>query len=428
VNYFWKTVWLLLAVTSCAKPKTVAEPAQPKPSKDEILENAIGEVFHQLTLEPAGIYENERLSNYVSSVGKRIARCAPKSRAWQFSIIDDANVAGHALPGAHIRLTRGLLAYLSSEAELAAVLAHEIAHVGHGHTMEHWNPQLPPLGSGERAQQAFERDRDEERQADALGTEYLACAGYAPIAMAHALAALERALPSQEAHDPSDPHPAHPTRMARLALQADGRSGDWNRERYLKRIDRIPFGERAGARLDQARYVSPGELSFALPTRYDVELKNSLLTTKKGEPSLVIMRLSGKFWRAAIENVLASETHTVQSIAGARALVGTMSGGENAANIALVDGSRHSFVIAVSGGTAESREVLDYVLESARPAQSSEPPVRRIAIRSASTNTSFSRFMKASCPSTSLELGRALNGLRPNQRVAAGTVLKCVDP
>ena len=74
------------------------------------------------------------LSKYVSKVGQRLARVSDRSLPYEFVIIDDSTPNAWALPGGKIGINRGLLVRLNSEAELAAVLSHEIVHAAARHS------------------------------------------------------------------------------------------------------------------------------------------------------------------------------------------------------------------------------------------------------------------------------------------------------
>jgi predicted Zn-dependent protease len=74
------------------------------------------------------------LTRYVSEIGQRLARVADRSLPYEFVIIDDSTPNAWALPGGKIAVNRGLLTKLNSEAELAAVLSHEIVHAAARHS------------------------------------------------------------------------------------------------------------------------------------------------------------------------------------------------------------------------------------------------------------------------------------------------------
>ncbi|NOY93783.1 MAG: M48 family metalloprotease [Deltaproteobacteria bacterium] len=138
-----------------------------------------------------GVYDDRELLAYVRRVGLRVARPSQRpADSWTFRILEDSGVGAWAAPDAHIYITRGLLAALDSEAELAAVLGHEVGHVVSGHTDTALD-KLPELASGDWSSQ-FRLSRDDEAQADQLSVRYLRAAGYDPRAIRSALRTVYR--------------------------------------------------------------------------------------------------------------------------------------------------------------------------------------------------------------------------------------------
>jgi len=77
-----------------------------------------------------GVYDSPALQAYVQQVGQKLAAQSHRpGLTYHFTVLDSPEVNAFALPGGYIYITRGILAYLNSEAELAAVLGHEIGHV-----------------------------------------------------------------------------------------------------------------------------------------------------------------------------------------------------------------------------------------------------------------------------------------------------------
>jgi predicted Zn-dependent protease len=151
-----------------------------------------------------GIYDNPALQRYVDEVGQRIAQKSHRGNLeYHFTVVDSPEINAFALPGGYIYITRGIMAYLNSEAELAAVLGHEIGHVTARHGVQQYSASMaasigvalgsilvPELRGG--AQDLLNLlsnalisgyGREHELEADRLGAEYLARAGYNPQAM-----------------------------------------------------------------------------------------------------------------------------------------------------------------------------------------------------------------------------------------------------
>ena len=96
----------------------------------EAKESASARKAHEQILKAYGIYANQSLQDYVSEVGQRIARQSELAdEEWQFVVLDDDSINAFTTGCCFVYLHRGLLTHLNSEAELASVLGHEVAHV-----------------------------------------------------------------------------------------------------------------------------------------------------------------------------------------------------------------------------------------------------------------------------------------------------------
>jgi len=92
-------------------------------------EISIGRNAHPQIVQQFGYYRNERLQQYVSEVGQKlVCVCRRPDIAYHFTVLDTDMENAFAVPGGYIYITRGLLALMNSEAELAGVLGHEIGH------------------------------------------------------------------------------------------------------------------------------------------------------------------------------------------------------------------------------------------------------------------------------------------------------------
>lgn len=187
--------------------------------KDLEEELELGEQMAATLLGVAALGSRQAEQDYVARVGHWVA--AHSSRPdlpWRFGVLDDDTINAFAAPGGHVFITRGLLLQLSSEAELAGVLAHEIAHVTRKHHLDAIRKAAGmEVASGvlgiaaglrrrtSRREQAIgERvlgatrelyakglDRDDEHEADRWALTYMARAGYDPFAYAAVLQWLE---------------------------------------------------------------------------------------------------------------------------------------------------------------------------------------------------------------------------------------------
>ena len=150
-----------------------------------------------------GDYEVDReLTAYVSQVGNRLAAVSDRKLPYEFKVLNSSVPNAWALPGGKISINRGLLTELQNEAELAAVLGHEIVHAAARHGAQSMSTgmllqagamgvalasqgteyaNLAQMGAGLGAQLITQRyGRDAERESDFYGMQYMVRAGYDP--------------------------------------------------------------------------------------------------------------------------------------------------------------------------------------------------------------------------------------------------------
>ncbi len=213
-----------------------------------------------------GISQDRRLNEYVNRVGQEVAaRSHRPQMPYSFSPVNAAYINAYAFPGGTIAATRGILAELNNEAELAALLGHEIGHVNARHTAQQLsktvfaqmamaglsmatsaagyggaNSALQSLGGLGASALLAHYSRDNEREADALGMQYMAQTGYNPEGMAELMELLIRnsqrepnALEAMFSTHPMSSERLANTRNA-IASQYSNQQGlATNRERYM---------------------------------------------------------------------------------------------------------------------------------------------------------------------------------------------------
>ncbi|QLC73489.1 M48 family metalloprotease [Pseudomonas sp. LPB0260] len=266
----------------------------------EAQELELGRRYNQQILKQYPRYPDEQLQAYVQQVGERVARHSHRSQLnYQFTVVDSPDINAFAVPGGYIYIHRGLLAYLNSEAELAAVLGHEVGHVTARHSVQQqsqssaWNilGQAVAIGTGIGAAGdlanvlggAFVRGygRDMELEADGLGAQYLARSGYDPQAMIEVVKVLKaqedfardqaaqrgQSSPPSGYHGVFDTHPDNDRRLRQVLgparALATGQQ-EVNRETFLKRLDGLPFGDSAATGVRRGQRFYHGELGITL--------------------------------------------------------------------------------------------------------------------------------------------------------------------
>lgn len=198
--------WLLLG--GCAINPASGLPNLVFMSEDK--EISIGRGLHEKIVESTPVYQDPQLQAYVDRIGQRLAKDSDRADLpYTFTIIDSPDINAFALPGGYIYINRGLLAYLNSEAQLAAVLAHEIGHVTARHAVKQDTARksssavtvLSVLTTGSSmigdvtdlwgTAAVMGYGRDLELEADSLGSRYLYRSGYNPNAMIEVIGVLK---------------------------------------------------------------------------------------------------------------------------------------------------------------------------------------------------------------------------------------------
>jgi predicted Zn-dependent protease len=216
-----------------------------------------------------GVYDDRALQNYVNDIGQRIARNSHRPNLpWTFTIVDSPAINAFALPGGYVYVTRGILAYLDDESELAGVLGHEIGHVTARHAAQAYTRQaeanlgLTILGIFVPSTQPFSQlsssglsvlflknGREAELEADRLGVEYGSGAGFDPAGVPRFLATLQRVDAMSDRGMPNwlSTHPDPGSRVERAQpVAAKFESPDAksvNRDQYLEHIQGLVVGD-----------------------------------------------------------------------------------------------------------------------------------------------------------------------------------------
>ncbi len=248
---------------------------------------------HQLS-EDFGVVADSGIHAYVTQVGRGMAAKSHRpAMPYSFQVVEASHVNAYAFPGGSIACTRGILLGMEDEAQLAALLGHEIGHVNARHAASRMSKgmlvQLAAAGAAIAVAQKNERyaplaaaagalggglllakySRDDERQADSLGLDYMVLAGHKPEGMT----GLMNLLVSLREQDPSRLElmfASHPMSRERLENTRASIASKYaalghypaNRERYqdtlapLRRlrpvVEAIQRGDRVASRPQEA--------------------------------------------------------------------------------------------------------------------------------------------------------------------------------
>jgi predicted Zn-dependent protease len=250
-------------------------------------------------------YDDRALDAYVAKVGQRLVHAAGRNDRWTFRVIDLPDANGQANLDTTIYVTRGALARLRSEAELAGLLGHEIGHVlaGHGHEAIAERMREVPRTDGDRVMRAA---RDDEIQADELAVLLTWRAGYDPRAVETMLRALAAGDPRTEP-DPDDTHPGWVERLARVHAFATHLSGgELGEQRYQTAIARLVIGDdpRDAAILDHTAVLARAGIAIDLPASADATTDDGSVDATLDGDSVRVQPISAQL----AANIQASRT------------------------------------------------------------------------------------------------------------------------
>lgn len=311
------TAVLVLTIAACATNPATGKKEFSLMSEAQEIElgkNMDGEVRREM-----GVYNDPELQRYVESVGMKLARASQRPNLpWHFAVVDEPAINAFALPGGYIYLTRGILPFLDSEAELAGVLGHEIGHVTARHSAQQYT-KATTAGVGVTLLSIFVPEarpfqnltetalgvlflkygRDDELQADRLGVDYTAQTGWNPAGvggMLRTLARLDEANGSRRGvPNWLSTHPAPADRVEKVQsyiaqaqvrpVGTSGRADQIDEAEFLRRVDGLVFGDSPSQGIVRGNtFLHPDlRLSIAFPRGWEIQNTKSQVMAKAPE-------------------------------------------------------------------------------------------------------------------------------------------------
>lgn len=442
-------------------------------------ENTIGAQEHEKIVRQYGLYDNKEVQDYVTRIGKKVTTNTERPDVnYKFYVIDSSIVNAFALPGGYIYISRGLLALANSEAELAGVLGHEAGHITARHSAERYSHgAVTSLGAGilgavvgnSGVSQALNvgsnlylssYSRGQENQSDTLGIRYLANSGYDTRGMQWFLQNLQNhsALQAQVTGKNKGPaisyfstHPATSERVAKTQREAAaaGNGGIINRDKFLRVIDDITFGdsEEQGFVRSGVFYHPPLGLAFNVPSGF--QLSNSpskvVMANKAGAAVLFDMDKNAgrhdpmtymrQVWMKGGKQLREAQNVTVNGMRAATAsLDGKVNGKAVELRIIAIEFAPDRiarFQVAIPPGTqnavisAQRDAAYSFRKISASEKKAVTPP--RIEIVAAGAGDTVAKFAsRMVVDELKEEHFRVYNALGPNEEVRAGEVYKII--
>jgi predicted Zn-dependent protease len=452
----------------------------------EAQEIEIGRKTHPQILQQYGRFEDAQLQQYVNEVGQRIAAKSHRPNLqYTFTVLDSDEVNAFALPGGYVYITRGIMAYLNSEAELAAVLGHEVGHVTARHAVRQQTGATAAgvgamvvgilTGSGDLANVAGMAGsalisgygRDMELEADELGAEYLNRVGFEPEAMIDVVRLLknqemlEIQMARQENRQPRVYHgvfASHPDNDTRLqeVVKAAGKVKNAedrppNRDLYLSHINGLPMGDsRAQGVVRGSRfYHADLGITLAFPTGWIVDNQRAKVIAYTAAKDAVMEVSAGapppnvapkEFLGRLLQGMPTTEAEpvTVNGLSGYRAVVRSTNlpwGNQGPAQVAVVYFNNLAYIFKGYTRQAAAQPGFEPVFLSTvktfrrlRDNEFTAAEPDQLRVIQASNQTNIEQLARKSpIKKYPAERLRLLNDLYPDKEPTPGQKLKIVE-
>lgn len=286
------TFFVLIFVAACSVNPVTGKKELMLLTDDQ--ERALGLESDPGIVASFGLYEDQVLQEFINLKGREMGAVSHRPEIpYEFKILDSPVVNAFALPGGFVYFTRGIMAHFNNEAEFAGVLGHEIGHITARHSASQYSKQILAQGlliTGVIISEDFadfagvaqtglgllflKYGRDDESQSDELGVSYSSTIGYDAHQMANFFMTIKNLSDSQGGRIPTflSTHPDPGDRYNRVHQLA----GNWQsqhssadlkveRNKYLRMIDGLVYGEdpRQGF-VENDNFYHP-ELKFQFP-------------------------------------------------------------------------------------------------------------------------------------------------------------------
>lgn len=440
-----------------------------------------GRKAHEKLSSYTHFYNNKQVTDYVNEIGQKLVAVSEwPDYPFHFFVVDSPGINAFAADGGYIYVNRGLLSFMTSEAQLAAVLAHEIAHVTKRHLFRQrfqqrlgntaafistWallNSDIGDVIRLENQARVSGFGRDMELEADEYGAQYLYKAGYDPQAIIEVLGilkdhqefsakqALSRGRSPITYHGVFSTHPRNDQRLRQVIAQAgELPPGEAfvGRDEYRKAIEGMVFGENDTTTSPPGfeRYASKAlGVTFAYPDDWtqSIDGQNIVLTSKDG----IEMRISVTRPDDISPDAVAflKQTHQVDAlidpstilpegsaddlIQGAKARINKEN---NEKRIAMIKMGANAFFFESITPTTLSKEVdeqLITVIQSFRKATSKDfppPDIKNIYFKRLEPGETFAELAKThNLGRETIDYLRLINGFYPDGEAQPGMWIK----
>lgn len=443
----------------------------------------MGKEYDPQVVATFGEYKNDALLSLLNTKADEIGKISHRPNLeWHVRILDSPVINAFAVPGGYIYFTRGILAHFNSEAELIGVLGHEMGHVTARHTVSQQSKQqlgqLLLIGGmmasdkiaqyGEQAMQAMQLlflkfSRDNERESDQLGVEYMTKIGYDGNKMADFFQVLNKqSMESEQGGIPTflSTHPNPGDRNATVRKltkewQDSIKNSEWkiNSDSYLKMIDGIIYGEdpRQGYTEGNVFYHPDLKFRFSYPASWQFQNTPTQVATapKDGKAMVILTLAQQKTPEEAAQATTQQLGLTVKDSRSIRvnnlpaiAVISNqvqqdqMTGQQGPATQVLSFYIGYGGAVYVFHGVSSANDFSKYQREIESTLSSFAPlndpskinvKPKKVLVRAANRGGSLSQVLSAmGIPQSQFKEHELLNNLELNENVPAGKMIKVI--
>ena len=482
MNKIYLTLIIFIAafLTGCASnPVTGKQDFVLMTEEQEI---KLGRQAHQQILKQYSVYEDQALQDYVSDIVEELSTKSHRSHLiFHSTVLDSPQVNAFALPGGYVYITRGIMAYMNSEAELAGVLGHEIGHVTARHGVRQQSASTVTgvlaavigattgvRGASDAANIAGTAllrgyGREHELEADRLGAEYIAKVGYDPEEMINVVGILksqeefDKQLAKEEGREPRayhglfSTHPANDKRLQEVIRAANKFRSKNNRKdngKFLELTNGMTLGpsEKEGVIRGNKFYHKDLDITITFPQGWKIDnLPDRLLAFNKTKDAVMQISLRDLNKRQTPKEFIQSEFGEdlrngkdvkTESFKGYTAITKTKTPfGKQDTRIAAIFKDKQVFQVLAAAKDASllKKHDKDFLatVNSLRKLRSNEKELakaRKIKLITAKQGDTFAKLAKNSPLSSHAEEQlRLLNGLYPDGEPTPGKPIKIVE-
>jgi len=470
-------IGMVLVTVSCAVNPVSGRPDLMLVSNED--EIKLGRQTDTGVTEKYGLYADQQLTGHVDEMGQRMGKLSHRAELdWHFKILDASVVNAFAAPGGYIYLTRGILATLNSEAELAGIMGHEIGHVTARHSAQQISkakmaqfgltglsiglsilgiPGLSSLAELGVGVLFLKFSRDDEREADSLGVEYATKLGYDASQMAEFFETLKRmesksdrsGLPSWFSTHPSPEDRENAIRIQSKQMQQKLglKDAKIDRDKYLRAIDGMVYGDdsRQGYEKGGVYYHPAMKIQFPVPAGWAVSDTQAAvqIVSKKKDAVIIFGRAAGTTPSDAAQKYISKtgarvtkndETHV--NGFSAQWVVADVTNKKGTFKIMSFFIQKDKEIFGFHGLSSQRlfsqyasifEDTMKGFKELSDPKKINIQPNRIRARFTKKTNTVENALLELGVPEHKLKELVILNGMTPGQNIPAHTLLKIIE-